>query len=77
MYRYNEEVISEVTEAERVVGLAPTQGERFGYALCNGTVGVYDGTRRQWRVKAGGAPHVQPPSPVPERHLVSTLEPIE
>lgn len=48
----NEEVVSEVTEAERVVGLAPVQAQRFGYALCNGTVGVYDGTRRQWRVKS-------------------------
>lgn len=48
----NEEVVTEVTEAERVVGLAPVSGSRYGYALCNGTVGVYDGTRRQWRVKS-------------------------
>ena len=29
----NEEVIREVTEAERVMGLAHVRGERFGYAL--------------------------------------------
>lgn len=28
------------------------QGGRFGYALANGTVGVYDGSSRQWRVKS-------------------------
>lgn len=26
-------------------------GSRFGYALANGTVGVYDRTARYWRIK--------------------------
>lgn len=26
-------------------------GSRFGYALSNGTVGVYDKTSRYWRIK--------------------------
>ena len=26
---------------------------RFGYALANGTVGVYDRTSRFWRIKVG------------------------
>lgn len=26
-------------------------GSRFGYALSNGTVGVYDKTARYWRIK--------------------------
>ena len=49
----NEEVISETTETDRIVALCPMRHNTFGYALCNGTVGVYDrpGVRR-WRVKA-------------------------
>lgn len=26
-------------------------GSRFGYALANGTVGVYDRSARYWRIK--------------------------
>ena len=31
--------------------LYPLHGSRFGYALANGTVGVYDKTARYWRIK--------------------------
>tara|TARA_B110001452_G_scaffold141043_1_gene117280 strand:+ start:1700 stop:2617 length:918 start_codon:yes stop_codon:yes gene_type:complete len=49
----NEEVISETTETEQIVALAPMRRTSFAYALVNGTVGVYDkpGARR-WRVKS-------------------------
>ena len=48
----NEEVLSETTETDKVVGLCPLRGTVFGYALGNGTVGVYDKTSRVWRVKS-------------------------
>ena len=48
----NDNAISEVTEAEKVVGLAHLSGSRFGYALENGTVGVYEGKKRRWRIKS-------------------------
>lgn len=34
-----------------VTALSPMYGSRFGYALSNGTVGVYDKTARYWRIK--------------------------
>ena len=43
--------MSEVTETEAVTALQPLAGARFGYALANGTVGVYDRTARWWRIK--------------------------
>jgi Bardet-Biedl syndrome 2 protein len=48
----NEEVVSENTETDKVVGLCPLRGTVYGYALGNGTVGVYDKDRRVWRVKS-------------------------
>lgn len=48
----NEEIMAEVTEADRVVGLCALNDSRFGYALGNGTIGVYDGVSRAWRVKS-------------------------
>ncbi|NXT18916.1 BBS2 protein, partial [Syrrhaptes paradoxus] len=35
-----------------VTALSPMYGSRFGYALSNGTVGVYDKTARYWRIKS-------------------------
>ena len=43
---------AETSEADRVVGLTPVQDSRFGYALANGTIGVYNNTSRVWRVKS-------------------------
>ena len=44
----DDDVLEEITETERVIDLcamAP-RGPRFGYALANGTVGVYNNTSR-------------------------------
>lgn len=49
---HNEDVISEISEADVVVGLTPIQGQKYGYALANGTIGMYNGTSRVWRVKS-------------------------
>jgi Bardet-Biedl syndrome 2 protein len=48
-----EELIQEITEADRVTILSPIgTGSKFAYGLANGTVGVYTGTKnRLWRVK--------------------------
>ena len=35
-----------MTETEAVTALTPVQDSRFGYALANGTVGVYEKTTR-------------------------------
>ena len=32
--------------------LVMTTGSRFGYALANGTVGVYEKSSRWWRIKS-------------------------
>ncbi|XP_023337047.1 Bardet-Biedl syndrome 2 protein homolog isoform X4 [Eurytemora carolleeae] len=46
-----DEIITEITETEAVTALTPIQDGRFGYALANGTVGVYEKTTRWWRIK--------------------------
>eukprot|EP01038_Epipyxis_sp_PR26KG_P005701 gene5701-7869_t len=48
----NEEIIGEISEADRVTFLKPLSGTKFTYGLGNGTVGVYNGSKvRLWRVK--------------------------
>uniref|UniRef100_A0A2I3HJ36 Bardet-Biedl syndrome 2 protein homolog n=1 Tax=Nomascus leucogenys TaxID=61853 RepID=A0A2I3HJ36_NOMLE len=47
-----DEIVAEMTETETVTSLCPMYGSRFGYALSNGTVGVYDKTARYWRIKS-------------------------
>ncbi|KXZ53986.1 hypothetical protein GPECTOR_5g1 [Gonium pectorale] len=47
-----EDVIAEVPEADQFVALAAVVGPRFGYALVNGTIGLYDRLERVWRVKS-------------------------
>uniref|UniRef100_A0A7N9AKX3 Bardet-Biedl syndrome 2 protein homolog n=1 Tax=Mastacembelus armatus TaxID=205130 RepID=A0A7N9AKX3_9TELE len=37
---------------QTVTSLCHMHGSRFGYALANGTVGVYDRTARYWRIKS-------------------------
>ena len=39
-------------ETETIVSLCPFAGPRFGYALANGTVGVYERSARHWRIKS-------------------------
>lgn len=36
---------------QAITCLCPMNNTRFGYALANGTVGVYDRTSRYWRIK--------------------------
>nr|XP_047128260.1 Bardet-Biedl syndrome 2 protein isoform X2 [Hydra vulgaris] len=48
----DDEIIAEMTETEAVTSLYPLYGTRFGYALSNGTVGVYDRSARYWRIKS-------------------------
>ncbi|XP_028665213.1 Bardet-Biedl syndrome 2 protein homolog [Erpetoichthys calabaricus] len=47
-----DEILAEMTETETVTALCHMHGSRFGYALANGTVGVYDRTARYWRIKS-------------------------
>lgn len=48
----DDEMLTEMTETEAVIGICPLYGNRFGYALSNGTVGVYEKTTRLWRIKS-------------------------
>ena len=47
-----EEVISETSETEKVIHLTAIQKTKYGYGLGNGTVGGYDRSTREWRVKS-------------------------
>ena len=50
MFR-DDELIAEMSETDAVTDLIGIQGARFGYALNNGTVGVYEKGARWWRIK--------------------------
>jgi Bardet-Biedl syndrome 2 protein len=39
-------------EIETVVSICPLINARFGYALSNGTVGIYERSIRNWRIKS-------------------------
>ena len=39
-------------ETETIVSICPLVGARFGYALANGTVGIYERSNRNWRIKS-------------------------
>lgn len=52
----HEEIVFECTETSPIVALTPIQKNMFGYALQNGTVGVYRGKHRAWRVKSKNTP---------------------
>uniref|UniRef100_K3WPT3 Bardet-Biedl syndrome 2 protein homolog n=1 Tax=Globisporangium ultimum (strain ATCC 200006 / CBS 805.95 / DAOM BR144) TaxID=431595 RepID=K3WPT3_GLOUD len=52
----NEEIVYECTETSQILALTPIQKQMFGYALQNGTVGVYKGKYRAWRVKSKNTP---------------------
>ncbi|XP_076849765.1 BBSome complex member BBS2 [Brachyhypopomus gauderio] len=47
-----DELVCEMPENETVTSLCHMHTSRFGYALANGTVGVYDRTARYWRIKS-------------------------
>ena len=44
-----DELVSEVSEGGTVTSLCSLGGSRFGFALANGIVGVYNGENRLWR----------------------------
>ncbi|XP_077499227.1 BBSome complex member BBS2-like [Amblyomma americanum] len=45
-------IVAEITETEAITALCPLTQECFAYALANGTIGVYRGTERIWRIKS-------------------------
>lgn len=47
----DDQMIMEVKETEAVTGLCSMMEDNFGYALANGTVGVYKKQERVWRIK--------------------------
>lgn len=47
-----DEIICEMSETEAIIELTKLDSGRFGYALANGTVGVYDKNQRVWRIKS-------------------------
>ncbi|RHY52528.1 hypothetical protein DYB30_013213 [Aphanomyces astaci] len=51
-----EDVVCECSETGRIVDLTSIQRHLFGYALDNGTVGVYKNSHRVWRVKSKNIP---------------------
>jgi hypothetical protein len=51
-----EEMMDSLQEADEVVALCSLGGSRWGYALANGTIGLYEGTRRVWRYKSKHVP---------------------
>ena len=55
----NDEIVTEITETEAVTHLTAVQEGRFGYALANGTVGVYEKTTRWWRIKSKNQASIQ------------------
>ncbi|CAF3181696.1 unnamed protein product [Rotaria socialis] len=47
-----DQLIAEMQETETIVSMCPLDGARFGYALANGTVGIYERSNRHWRIKS-------------------------
>lgn len=45
-------ILSEINETEAVTHLCKIKDSKFAYGLANGTIGVYDGTARTWRIKS-------------------------
>jgi len=39
-------------EIETVVSICPLENARFAYALSNGTIGTYERSNRNWRIKS-------------------------
>ena len=47
----DESVISEITESDSIAALTNIREYKYGFALENGTLGVYNRTKREWRKK--------------------------
>ncbi|CEG36210.1 bardet-biedl syndrome 2 protein homolog [Plasmopara halstedii] len=52
----NEEAVFNCTETSQVLALTSIKKQFYGYALQNGTVGVYKGKHRAWRIKSKNIP---------------------
>ena len=48
-----DEILAEITETEAVTAITSVEEGRYGYALANGTVGVYEKTTRYLLKKQG------------------------
>lgn len=48
----DDEIINEMSETESIISLTKLNGTQFGYALANGSVGVYNKGIRAWRIKS-------------------------
>ncbi|XP_063169030.1 Bardet-Biedl syndrome 2 protein isoform X1 [Candoia aspera] len=47
-----DEIVAEMSETETITALTPMRTTHFGYALANGTVGIYNQAARYWRIKS-------------------------
>lgn len=45
-------------ESEIVISICPLINGKFGYALSNGTIGIYERSNRLWRIKSRNIPIV-------------------
>lgn len=52
----NDVIVTEITESDCVTALCDLGGGCFGFALANGTVGVYRGEDRLWVHKENKVP---------------------
>ncbi|CDW52033.1 BBS2 Mid and BBS2 N domain containing protein [Trichuris trichiura] len=51
-----DEIAAELNETEAITELCSLGGNRFAYGLTNGTLGVYAGRSRLWRIKSKSNP---------------------
>lgn len=52
-------VLSEITETQRIVELADISQTQYGFALADGSIGVYRRTVREWRTQTAKIPTAQ------------------
>ncbi|CAF0727330.1 unnamed protein product [Brachionus calyciflorus] len=48
----DDEIINEMSETEAILALTKLTSNQFGFALANGSVGVYEKNIRTWRIKS-------------------------
>ncbi|XP_065174778.1 Bardet-Biedl syndrome 2 protein homolog [Sycon ciliatum] len=51
-----EDMVAEISEADAILDICPLQQHSFAFSLDNGSVGVYEGLRRMWRIKSRNVP---------------------
>lgn len=47
-----DQLVTEIQETDTVVSICPLVNATFGYALSNGTIGIYERSNRHWRIKS-------------------------